>query len=419
MRTVFARAFALGLAVAVSGSAIAQQSQQTEFFGVRFFAQLNANSRTSSSEPLSDQQKCASPHGDLDQNIAACDRIIGLYAPTDPNLSLIYQGRGYQYEKQNNFRKALEDYSEAIRINPKNAGALLSRGTRHLNLKSFQQAVDDLSKSIEADPSQRNAWYNRGIAHFNLKNNAFAIRDFQQALKIQPNDTDSKDYLKLLGVKHENNSDECLKLSGAVAIAACTRSIESKQFAGKTLADILLQRGILQMDLGNDELAVADYSEAIRVDPQFAEAFYNRGIAHNKLKRYQLSVDDYTSAIKLFEFASFYNNRGISNYDLGNYEAALRDFTDAIRLDPKHFNAYVGRSRVYGQVQKNYLRAIEDLDKAITIRPQLAQLYYLRGEFRNDLGQSAQAIEDFRQALRLDPNFKEAQRALATKGLRQ
>ena len=89
---------------------------------------------------------------------------------------------------------------------------------------------------------------------------------------------------------------------------------------------------------------VSAYDEAIRLKPDFAEAYNNRGNAKTDLGQYEAAVADFDEAIRLQpDFANAYSNRGNAKADLGQYEAAVADYDEAIRLRPAYAAAYFRR----------------------------------------------------------------------------
>ena len=74
---------------------------------------------------------------------------------------------------------------------------------------------------------------------------------------------------------------------------------------------IYINRGISYDNLGKFKLALIDFNNAIRINPNYAMAYYNRGVAYNGLGKYKLAIDDFSSAIRINpDFALAYYNRG-------------------------------------------------------------------------------------------------------------
>ena len=64
--------------------------------------------------------------------------------------------------------------------------------------------------------------------------------------------------------------DTCGKQSGDLAIAACSRAIDSRRYTGQSLAQLYTARGVAYQAKGDLDRAIADFNEAIRLDPKGA-----------------------------------------------------------------------------------------------------------------------------------------------------
>ena len=75
-------------------------------------------------------------------------------------------------------------------------------------------------------------------------------------------------------------------------------------------------RGNINRDLKNYEKALDDYSIAIKIDPEFAIAYYNRGVIYNYREEMSKALDDFTTAIKINpKLTIAYKSRGFTyNY---------------------------------------------------------------------------------------------------------
>jgi tetratricopeptide (TPR) repeat protein len=93
-----------------------------------------------------------------------------------------------------------------------------------------------------------------------------------------------------------------------------------------------LRRGDEALAAGDYDVAAGHYGEAVRLGGE-AKAFHNRGVAHARMKRYREAVADFTEAIRLDPGdAVAYRNRGRAYQALGEHESARADFDRAESL---------------------------------------------------------------------------------------
>lgn len=80
--------------------------------------------------------------------------------------------------------------------------------------------------------------------------------------------------------------------------------------------DLIFKRAYCQSQIGNNDAAFSDYSELIRVNPNYSYAFNNRGVIYLSKRLYQLAINDFSSAIKTVSKTDtdglklFHNNKG-------------------------------------------------------------------------------------------------------------
>lgn len=100
-------------------------------------------------------------------------------------------------------------------------------------------------------------------------------------------------------------------------------------------------RGRTRAAKGDLDAAIADYSEAIRINPDFGDAFCNRGMARQAKDDIDGALADYDQAIRLQPADPInFNNRGVAREAKGDLEGALADYHEAILLK-RDFNLAV------------------------------------------------------------------------------
>ncbi len=95
---------------------------------------------------------------------------------------------------------------------------------------------------------------------------------------------------------------------------------------------------------------------------------------------------------------------GASNLNTGKPEKALEDFNRAIKIKPQVAAGYLGRANTLN-IMGRYEEAIEDYDKALEIEPNLANAYINRAIANSHLGEYEKAIADYEKGLELDPEI--------------
>jgi tetratricopeptide (TPR) repeat protein len=162
----------------------------------------------------------------------------------------------------------------------------------------------------------------------------------------------------------QDDHDYCDNLSGqfthAVAIAGCTALIEAGRLPSENLAIVYYNRGNAYYAQQDYPQAVADYSAAIRLNPQYMNPYNNRGNAYRALRDYPRAIADLSQAIRLNpQFGDAYFNRALAYEGQRDWRRAIADYGAAIRLNPRDAGAYTNRGNAYERLG-NRARAAAD-----------------------------------------------------------
>jgi formylglycine-generating enzyme required for sulfatase activity/tetratricopeptide (TPR) repeat protein len=359
-------------------------SGRSEAIGFRVARTLTASPETDKGENLKLTNSLHNAQSTTDRVIAYIERGNAYYSKGDHGRAIAdyseavkldgknavgYANRALAYQGKGDYDHALSDYSQAISLNGNNALTYSHRASLFLAKGEYDPAVADLSKAITLDPKNIYTYQVRCFVYLNRKDYDRAITDCNEAIRLDP------------------NSDYSLSL-----------------------------RGFVYVSRGSFDLAFADCAKAIKLNQKSSAGYNCRGRVHHMKKEFDSAFANYSEAIKLDATnASAYLYRGELNYHGGSYAHAIEDFNEAIRLDPKYFQAYNERGKTYLRRGDNN-SAIADFSQAIQLNPLYVEAYNNRGLVYRALGLKAAAIDDFRKAQSIDPSDKTSKAQLRNLG---
>ena len=155
-------------------------------------------------------------------------------------------------------------------------------------------------------------------------------------------------------------------------------------------------RGNANLAQGLYDEAIADYDEAIHLSSDFAEAYYRRGRAKHSLEQFDEAITNYDEAIQLIpDFAEAYYRRGRAKHSLEQFDEAITNYDEAIRLDPNNLHAYYYRAKAKMKIGE-LTSAQLDLQLALLLAEKTGDAALIK-EINKDISEiekSLSALED-------------------------
>jgi tetratricopeptide (TPR) repeat protein len=192
-----------------------------------------------------------------------------------------------------------------------------------------------------------------------------------------------------------------------LAAAACGRTtVRAPHDMQAARANELVRKGAEAYRNGQLDSALADFDEAIRIDPESADAYRNRALIYQDRNDLAGALSDLDRALQINpRLPAALVDRGIARQERGDLAGALADFDAALRINPGLAEAYNSRG-VAREATDDLTGALADYGKAIEINHDYADAYLNRGLALLAFGKDAQASKDFDEYTRLKPDQK-------------
>ncbi len=248
----------------------------------------------------------------------------------NPKNAATWSNRGMVRKLMQDYAQALADFDQALTINPEYAGAYYNRGLVQFELGQFEESIDSYDQADKHQPNDPWTLINRGFAKQSLGNRGSAENDFLAAIELDGNLSES--YIGMSNLKlDENDLPAALKYANL--------SVEKHPRNGMALNS----RGWVKFKMGELSDAMQDFDLAIRYAPQQSIIYNNRGVCYAEQEKYQQAIGNYSRAIKLFpRSAVAYSNRGTAYMGTSQFDRAQQDFEKAIEYAPRLTDAVNG-----------------------------------------------------------------------------
>lgn len=267
-------------------------------------------------------------------------------------LSYLIKRTGYHHLRRD-FDRAIQGYTRALEKNPEDVPSLLGRAAVYLQVGEFDLACVDLEALLEVEPEHLTALELRGEIHARKKEYEAALDIFERAKERKPD--------------------------WALPYFDC---------------------GGVYLEQEHYEHALNELDQALELQADIALFFVVRSQAHYRLEHFEFARQDQMKAVRLSPQEALTMDEVNLEVYKDYLDWALDYYSWVLEKYPKQWLAYRGRADAQ-LVNGQFAAAIPDYDRALELAPGEAALYLHRGMAHKNLGNSAQAGDDFRSAQKL------------------
>ena len=361
----------------------------------------------------------------------------------EPGNALTLYNRSLILAQVGDFENALDDMDRVININPGNVLAYFNRASFFIQMERWEDALADYNKAIELYPDFAKAYLNRSFVENRLglmkasksdyetaqqkvreyrskdasafadttkKYNSllaldadFAKKDFDNEL-LQHRDIDIhlRPLFKFSPAKERERHSVALsrryenalvdKFTDEMPIPVVVTNADSLSYAGDMhLTDESLSSSEVLFLMGMKEVQNKQYNSALKYFNQAVESAPD-----------DVTKNRYSSLYKAF----FLMNRGVLKAEMIDFIASIESNVQTLTMDDQGTT----RARVSDRTDRtyDYSEAIEDIEEAISILPEIPYLYFNLGNLHCLSSQLVSSIEDYNRAIKLYPEMGDA-----------
>jgi len=286
------------------------------------------------------------------------------------------------------FEKTLHYCNRGLALAPKNVNLLCNRSAANNNLSRFKEAEEDASKAISLDAKLEPAYLNRAFAYLVQRKFSEAVADCNLVKTMNVIDAD---IIHAEALNSMNRFDQAMKV--------CQNAISrmESQSADADLSGLLVTRGNIYHGMRKSKEAIADFEEAIRVNPRCEPAYVNRSGSYlmiGDLKKAQDELDN-LNRMKISESLRAYPMyTQIRVYIKQNqWEKAWKEASMALEKYPD--SPIVNSMVAFLHLHDNKLElALEHINKAVSFDSYSREAHYIRHQIYETMNESEKAAAD-------------------------
>ena len=238
-----------------------------------------------------------------------------------------YRKQAVEYSKEKSWDQAIANYREALKLEPNDAVTHYDLALALKYSGTPAQAVLEFQSALKLKPKWAEAHYGLGAAYFDLHDAAAAIKELKIAVTLEPANVEAHRLLARIYSKQNDAQDAVRELRSALA--------------AKPSAELYLDLGLAEAQLGNADAAARELRRALQLDPRYANAHMMLGVILRRQGDHAGALAQFRKAAELAPDdpeAQF--NLGKELKAEGDKTGAIAAFRRAIELKPDYEQAH-------------------------------------------------------------------------------
>jgi tetratricopeptide (TPR) repeat protein len=363
-----------------------------------------------------DRAQQASARGDLKAAREQLEQAL----QADPGYAEAHNLLGFILGQERDLKGAIEQLHRATELRPDYAEAHYNLGVALWYSGEQDKAVGELRESTRLDAAAGQSYAFLGTALEEMGDLDGARRNLVRAVALLPPLPSVVVDLGIVFLGSRDVPHALGQFESALNLADSSSPTPAWERAVDSLRQVIAKNdkdpdahNILGRMMGrtgaDSKMIMAEFREAIRLKPDFADAQNNLGLVLAQAGDDDAAVTAFREAIRLSPaWADAHANLG-ATLAATDPKAAINELEKAIELDPSSVKAQYNLALAYGANAEHDLpKEIEQLRKVIAAAPDFARARLALGRALLETGNVSDAIAPLEQAVRLDPSVGEA-----------
>jgi len=326
----------------------------------------------------------------------------------DPNYYQAFYEKGFCFQKMKRYEEAIIELSKALEQNNTFEKAYFQRGYCCELIKDYPSAIQDYNKVIELNKNNYMVYYRLGLCYLAENKLIKALEMFESTIKLNRANYDAYYYKGICQRYLKYYEDAIITFNFFLVCFIKNKSITDEQ-----IANVYYNKGRCLLSLARYNEAIQMFTNYLKKNKNSYEVYFKRAVCYYNVHKYKKALYDLSYLIQELDnennnkeenddelWAEIYFLRSKAYINMNKIESGLNDINKFFELIEKEKN----KIKEKNTKNKNKINNI-DIEKILYQKYDISDAHFKRGFCYFNLSEYKKALNEFENAIRLDPNY--------------
>ena len=216
----------------------------------------------------------------------------------DPNYYQAYYEKGFCFQKMKRYEEAIIEISKSIQQNMYFEKAYFQRGYCLELIKDYNSAIKDYKKVIELNKNSYMGYFRLGLCYLYKKDLNDALNMFNESIKLNRANYDAYYYKGMCQRYLKYHEDAIITFNFFLNCFINNKSLSSREISEEQIANVYYNKGICLLSLERFSEAIKMFTNYLKKNKTSYEVYFKRAICYYNIKNYKKAVYDLSFVIQ-------------------------------------------------------------------------------------------------------------------------